>query len=97
MKHATMPQAAQPLAPVARDLFGSNVDSSPVSGSDTTPGEALLARMGARFGACEVARTLAWLAIQFYPAKRTKAEVLAKLREFEAAVTAARQAFEAEA
>ena len=59
--------------------------------------DSLLARMGARFGACEVARTLAWLAIQFYPAKRTKAEVLAKLREFEAAVTAARQAFEAEA
>jgi hypothetical protein len=97
MKHATTPQAAQAPAPVARDLFGANVDSSPVSGSDSPLPDSLLARLGARFGACEVARTLAWLAIQFYPAKRTKAEVLTKLRTFEAAVTAARQAFEAEA
>jgi hypothetical protein len=50
--------------------------------------------MGARFGACEVARTLAWLSVQFYPAQRTKAEVLATLRAFEAAVTAAREEFE---
>jgi hypothetical protein len=97
MKHATMTQAAQATAPVARDLFGSNVDSSPQPCSDTTPESPLLARLGTRFGAAEVARTLAWLAVQFYPAKRTKAEVLTKLRTFEAAVTAARQAFEAEA
>jgi len=56
--------------------------------------EPLLARMGARFSACEVARTLAWLALQFYPANRTRAEVLTALRAFEAAVTAARQEFE---
>ena len=97
MKHATTPQAAQPPAPVARDLFGPQMDSSPVPCSDSPLPDSLLARMGARFGACEVARTLAWLAIQFYPAKRTKEEVLAALRAFEAAVTAARQAFEAEA
>jgi hypothetical protein len=59
--------------------------------------DSLLARLGTRFGACEVARTLAWLSIQFYPAQRTRAEVLEKLREFEVAVAEVRQEFEREA
>ena len=96
MKHATMPQAAQAPAPVARDLFGSQVDSSPQPCSDTTPESPLLARMGARFGACEVARTLAWLSVQFYPATKTRGEVLTALRAFEAAVAEVRQEFERE-
>lgn len=66
----------------------------PVSGSDTASPEPFLARMGARFGACEVARTLAWLSVQYYPATKTKAEVLDKLRAFEAAVAEVRQEFE---
>jgi hypothetical protein len=96
MKHATMPQAVQVLAPVARDLFGPQIDSSPVPCSDTTSGDTFLARMGVRFGACEVARTLAWLALQYYPAMKTRAEVLEKLRAFEAAVAEVRQEFERE-
>jgi len=56
--------------------------------------DSLLARMGARFGACEVARTLAWLSVQFYPEKRTRAEVLAAIRSFEVAVAEMREEFE---
>jgi len=96
MKHATTPQAAQPPAPVARDLFGPQMDSSPVPCSDSPIPDAFLARMGARFGACEVARTLAWLALQYYPAAKTRAEVLTALRAFEAAVREARETFERE-
>jgi len=59
--------------------------------------DSLLARMGARFGACEVARTLAWLSVQFYPATKTRGEVLTALRAFEAAVAEVRQEFEREA
>jgi len=94
-----MPRARtqQGSSAVAVDLFGSNVDSSPQPCSDTTPESGLLARMGARFGACEVARTLAWLSVQFYPEKRTRAEVLTALRAFEAAVAEVRQEFEREA
>jgi hypothetical protein len=64
--------------------------------SDSPLPDALLARMGARFGACEVARTLAWVSVQFYPAAKTRAEVLEKLRAFEAAVAEVRQEFERE-
>lgn len=90
----TRARAQQTTSAVAVDLFGSQVDSSPVSGSDTTPESGLLARMGARFGACEVARTLAWLSVQYYPEKRTRGEVLTALRAFEAAVAEVRQEFE---
>jgi hypothetical protein len=93
----TRARMQQDASAVAVDLFGPQIDSSPVPCSDTTPGDTFLARMGARFGACEVARTLAWLSIQFYPAQRTRAEVLEKLREFEVAVAEVRQEFEREA
>jgi hypothetical protein len=54
----------------------------------------LLAVMGARFSACEVARTVAWLAVQFYPESHTRDEVLQKLQGFEDAVRHAREEFE---
>ena len=50
--------------------------------------------MGARFSACEVARTVAWLAIQFYPEQNTRDEVLQKLQGFEDSVRHAREEFE---
>jgi hypothetical protein len=92
----TRARMQQDASAVAVDLFGPQIDSSPVPCSDTTPESTLLARMGARFGACEVARTLAWLALQYYPATKTRGEVLEKLRAFEAAVEEVRQEFERE-
>jgi len=96
MKHATMTQAAPATEPVSLCLFEPSTQPSPQPCSDTTPESPLLARMGARFGACEVARTLAWLSVQFYPATKTRGEVLTALRAFEAAVAEVRQEFERE-
>jgi GMP synthase-like glutamine amidotransferase len=54
----------------------------------------LLAVMGASFSACEVARTVAWLGVQFHPETRTRAEVVAALQAYEDAVRHAREEFE---
>lgn len=94
MKPPTTPQTAPTTVPVVRGLFGSQVDSSPVPCSDSPLPAPLLAVMGARFSTCEVARTQAWLAVQFYPASKTRAEVLAALRAFEEAVAEVREEFE---
>jgi len=93
----TRARAQQTTSAVAVDLFEPSTQPSPQPCSDTTPESRLLARMGARFGACEVARTLAWLSVQFYPATKTRGEVLTALRAFEAAVAEMRQEFEGEA
>ena len=54
----------------------------------------LHAVIGARFSACEVARTLAWMNVQSYPEHRTREETVTALQSFEDETRHTREEFE---
>lgn len=90
MGRARTPQDAPD---VAGDLFGSKVDSSPVSGSDTASQgheQQALRRISAAFRSLETFRTLAWMRVE----RREKREAVAAMKAWEDAVRQTREEYE---